>query len=49
MKGFGYAEFENVQSLMEAMAMSDQTLKNRRIRVDLADHTQSRSRVHRIN
>ncbi len=36
LKGFGYADFEDRESLIEALAMNEQLLKNRKLRVDLA-------------
>ena len=38
LKGFGYADFEDRESLVEALGMSEQTLLNRKVRVDLATH-----------
>ena len=38
LKGFGYADFDDRASLIEALTMNDQTLKSRKIRVDLATH-----------
>merc|ERR1712156_1272036 len=38
LKGFGYADFEDRESLVEALNMNDQLLQNRKIRVDLATH-----------
>merc|ERR1712226_1109098 len=38
LKGFGYADFEDRASLVEALAMNDHLLQNRKIRVDLATH-----------
>lgn len=36
LKGFGYADFDDRESLVEALTMNDQLLCNRKIRVDLA-------------
>ena len=36
LKGFGYADFEDRESLIEALTMNEQLLKNRKLRVDLA-------------
>ncbi|KAK2146253.1 hypothetical protein LSH36_622g01000 [Paralvinella palmiformis] len=41
-KGFGYAEFEDRESLIEALSMTDEVLKTRKIRVDLATQTHDR-------
>merc|ERR1712226_44269 len=38
LKGFGYAEFEDRQSLVEALGMSDHLLQNRKIRIDLSTY-----------
>jgi len=38
LKGFGYADFEDRESLVEALNMNDHLLQNRKIRVDLATH-----------
>lgn len=43
LRGFGYAEFADKQSLIEALALNNETLKNRAIRVNLAgDHENER-------
>uniref|UniRef100_S4RLI4 Eukaryotic translation initiation factor 4B n=1 Tax=Petromyzon marinus TaxID=7757 RepID=S4RLI4_PETMA len=42
LKGFGYAEFDDIESLMRALALNDEMLRNRRVRVDIADQTQDR-------
>uniref|UniRef100_A0A8C4Q9Q3 Eukaryotic translation initiation factor 4B n=1 Tax=Eptatretus burgeri TaxID=7764 RepID=A0A8C4Q9Q3_EPTBU len=47
LKGFGYAEFEDVESLMGALALNEETMNNRQIRVDIADHVQDRDREER--
>jgi translation initiation factor 4B len=39
LKGFGYADFEDRDSLVEAISMNDQLLKNRKVRIDLATHS----------
>lgn len=36
LKGYGYADFEDRHSLIEALTMTDRPLRNRNIRVDLA-------------
>ncbi len=36
LKGFGYADFEDRASLVEALSMNEHTLKNRKLRIDLA-------------
>ena len=38
LKGFGYADFEDRDSLVEALSMNDLLLKNRKVRIDLATH-----------
>ena len=38
LKGFGYADFEDRDSLVEALSMNDHLLKNRKVRIDLATH-----------
>ncbi|XP_078581158.1 eukaryotic translation initiation factor 4B-like isoform X4 [Branchiostoma floridae x Branchiostoma japonicum] len=40
LKGFGYAEFEDKDSLLKAINMNNEKLLNRQIRVDVADQTQ---------
>ncbi|XP_023210935.1 eukaryotic translation initiation factor 4B-like [Centruroides sculpturatus] len=43
LRGFGYAEFADKQSLIEALSLNNETLKNRAIRVNLAgDHENER-------
>ncbi|XP_046682536.1 eukaryotic translation initiation factor 4B-like isoform X2 [Homalodisca vitripennis] len=37
-KGFGYVEFEDRASLIEALSMIDTTCKNRRMRIEVADN-----------
>uniref|UniRef100_UPI00358EB0CE eukaryotic translation initiation factor 4B isoform X2 n=1 Tax=Myxine glutinosa TaxID=7769 RepID=UPI00358EB0CE len=44
LKGFGYAEFDDVESLSNALALNDENLRNRRIRVDIADQSQDKDR-----
>ncbi|XP_033127317.1 eukaryotic translation initiation factor 4B-like [Anneissia japonica] len=40
LKGFGYAEVGDMESLMAALKLSNENLRNRRIRVDLAGQQQ---------
>jgi RNA recognition motif-containing protein len=42
LKGFGYADFEDRESLVEALTMNDLLLKNRKVRIDLATHAGDR-------
>ena len=42
LKGFGYADFEDRNSLLEALGMAEYTLKNRKIRIDLASQSGNR-------
>ena len=44
LKGFGYAEFEDLDSLLSALNLSEESLGNRRIRVDVADQAQDKDR-----
>ncbi|XP_078287659.1 eukaryotic translation initiation factor 4Ba isoform X6 [Rhinoraja longicauda] len=44
LKGFGYAEFDDVESLMNALSLNEEMLQNRRIRVDIADQAQEKER-----
>ncbi|NXA43982.1 IF4B factor, partial [Eudromia elegans] len=44
LKGFGYAEFEDIDSLLQALSLNEESLGNRRIRVDVADQAQDRDR-----
>ncbi|XP_043939783.1 eukaryotic translation initiation factor 4B isoform X1 [Protopterus annectens] len=44
LKGFGYAEFDDVDSLMRALSLNEESLGNRRIRVDIADQAQEKER-----
>jgi len=39
LKGYGYVEFEDRESLMAALIIPDTTLKNRRIRIEVASNT----------
>uniref|UniRef100_A0A2K5DF18 Eukaryotic translation initiation factor 4B n=1 Tax=Aotus nancymaae TaxID=37293 RepID=A0A2K5DF18_AOTNA len=44
LKGFGYAEFEDLDSLRSALSLNEESLGNRRIRVDVADQAQDKDR-----
>nr|KAF6368269.1 eukaryotic translation initiation factor 4B [Myotis myotis] len=44
LKGFGYAEFEDLDSLFNALSLNEESLGNRRIRVDVADQAQDKDR-----
>ncbi|XP_032871344.1 eukaryotic translation initiation factor 4B isoform X3 [Amblyraja radiata] len=44
LKGFGYAEFDDVESLMNALSLNEEMLQNRRVRVDIADQAQEKER-----
>ncbi|XP_066469970.1 eukaryotic translation initiation factor 4B [Tiliqua scincoides] len=44
LKGFGYAEFEDLDSLLRALSLNEECLGNRRIRVDVADQAQDKDR-----
>ncbi|XP_007434667.1 eukaryotic translation initiation factor 4B, partial [Python bivittatus] len=44
LKGFGYAEFEDLDSLLRALSFNEECLGNRRIRVDVADQAQDKDR-----
>ncbi|XP_066564453.1 eukaryotic translation initiation factor 4Ba isoform X3 [Amia ocellicauda] len=44
LKGFGYAEFDDVDSLLRALSLNEENLGNRRIRVDIADQSQEKDR-----
>nr|UOA02784.1 eukaryotic translation initiation factor 4B [Monochamus saltuarius] len=44
LKGFGYVEFEDRDSLLNALAIPDTTLKNRRIRIEVSANTDDRRR-----
>ena len=39
LKGFGYADFSDRDSLVEALKMNQQTLNGRTIRIDLSSHS----------
>ncbi|XP_076250153.1 eukaryotic translation initiation factor 4B-like isoform X2 [Rhynchophorus ferrugineus] len=41
LKGYGYVEFEDRESLMNALIIPDMTLKNRRIRIEVATNTEN--------
>ncbi|NWZ02556.1 IF4B factor, partial [Loxia curvirostra] len=43
LKGFGYAEFEDIDSLFQALSLNEESLGNRRIRVDVADQAQDKA------
>ncbi|EHB14772.1 Eukaryotic translation initiation factor 4B [Heterocephalus glaber] len=43
-KGFVYAEFEDLDSLLSALSHSEESLDNRRIQVDVADQAQDKNR-----
>ncbi|XP_026873714.1 eukaryotic translation initiation factor 4Ba isoform X3 [Electrophorus electricus] len=44
LKGFGYAEFDDVESLLRALSLNEENLGNRRIRVDIADQSNEKER-----
>ncbi|CAL8356759.1 eukaryotic translation initiation factor 4Ba isoform X2 [Gadus morhua] len=44
LKGFGYAEFDDVDSLLGALNLNEENLGNRRIRVDIADQSNDKER-----
>ncbi|KAI5624015.1 eukaryotic translation initiation factor 4B isoform X1, partial [Silurus asotus] len=44
LKGFGYAEFDDVESLLSALTLNEENLGNRRIRVDIADQSNDKER-----
>ncbi|XP_072510867.1 eukaryotic translation initiation factor 4B isoform X1 [Notamacropus eugenii] len=44
LKGFGYAEFEDLDSLLSALSLNEESIGNRRIRVDVADQAQDKDR-----
>ncbi|XP_036446872.1 eukaryotic translation initiation factor 4Ba isoform X1 [Colossoma macropomum] len=44
LKGFGYAEFDDVDSLLRALNLNEEHLGNRRIRVDIADQSNEKER-----
>lgn len=41
LKGYGYVEFEDRESLMSALIIPDTTLKNRRIRIEIAENAEN--------
>uniref|UniRef100_A0A3B5MIZ7 Eukaryotic translation initiation factor 4B n=1 Tax=Xiphophorus couchianus TaxID=32473 RepID=A0A3B5MIZ7_9TELE len=43
LKGFGYAEFDDLESLLQALSLNEENLGNRRIRVDIADQSNDKS------
>ncbi|KAM9321178.1 eukaryotic translation initiation factor 4B [Gastrophryne carolinensis] len=44
LKGFGYAEFDDLESLLQALSLNEESLGNRRIRVDIAGQAQDKER-----
>lgn len=44
LKGFGYIDFEDLDSLFNALSLNEESLNNQRIRVDIADQTQDKNR-----
>ncbi|XP_069086745.1 eukaryotic translation initiation factor 4B isoform X6 [Pleurodeles waltl] len=44
LKGFGYAEFDDLDSLLRALSLNEESLGNRRIRVDVADQSNDKDR-----
>ncbi|XP_050968026.1 eukaryotic translation initiation factor 4Bb isoform X2 [Labeo rohita] len=44
LKGFGYAEFDDIESLLRALSLNEENLGNRRIRVDIADQSNDKER-----
>ncbi|XP_012725959.2 eukaryotic translation initiation factor 4Ba isoform X1 [Fundulus heteroclitus] len=44
LKGFGYAEFDDLESLLRALSLNEENLGNRRIRVDIADQSNDKER-----
>uniref|UniRef100_A0A2K6L2N1 Eukaryotic translation initiation factor 4B n=1 Tax=Rhinopithecus bieti TaxID=61621 RepID=A0A2K6L2N1_RHIBE len=44
LKGFGYAEFEDQDSLFSALSLNKESLGNRRFQVDVADQAQNKDR-----
>ncbi|XP_051516149.1 eukaryotic translation initiation factor 4B-like isoform X3 [Myxocyprinus asiaticus] len=47
LKGFGYAEFDDIDSLLRALGLNEENLGNRRIRVDIADQSNEKERDER--
>uniref|UniRef100_A0A9J8D845 Eukaryotic translation initiation factor 4B n=1 Tax=Cyprinus carpio carpio TaxID=630221 RepID=A0A9J8D845_CYPCA len=47
LKGFGYAEFDDIESLLRALSLNEENLGNRRIRVDIADQSNEKERDER--
>uniref|UniRef100_A0A672MAR6 Eukaryotic translation initiation factor 4B-like n=1 Tax=Sinocyclocheilus grahami TaxID=75366 RepID=A0A672MAR6_SINGR len=45
LKGFGYAEFDDIESLLRALSLNEENLGNRRIRVDIADQSNEKGVV----
>ncbi|TKC38654.1 hypothetical protein EI555_020243, partial [Monodon monoceros] len=45
LKSLGYAEFEDLGSLLSAPSLSEEFLGNRRIQVDVADHAQAETEI----
>ena len=39
-KGFGYVDFDDRESLVEALSMNGQLLKNRKVKIDVAKRKQ---------
>uniref|UniRef100_A0A8C6MFW7 Eukaryotic translation initiation factor 4B n=1 Tax=Nothobranchius furzeri TaxID=105023 RepID=A0A8C6MFW7_NOTFU len=44
LKGFGYAEFDDLESLLSALSLNEENLGNRRIRVDIAGQSNDKER-----
>ncbi|XP_017278391.1 eukaryotic translation initiation factor 4Ba isoform X2 [Kryptolebias marmoratus] len=44
LKGFGYAEFDDLESLLRALSLNEENLGNRRIRVDIAGQSNDKER-----
>ena len=42
LKGYGYADFADRNSLIEALTMNDQLLKNRKIKIDVSNNSSGR-------
>ena len=45
--GFGYADFGDRQSLVDALGMNDQFLKNRKIKIDISTNNSGGDRDRR--